>query len=103
MSVPSLRAVIDPTVRGAVATFARACDVSWTTAWRWTLPGDHPDHCVPLAKHWAAIEVATGGRWKSPGGSFGVKPRRRPRDQHISVAAARKGAATRRRQQAARQ
>ena len=67
VSARSLREAVDPDTRGNIARFAAAAGVSWTTAWRWTLPANHPDRVVPPYRKWLSIERATGGRWQAPG------------------------------------
>lgn len=96
----SLREAVDPETRGNLARFARAVGVSWVTAFRWTLPADDPRYNIPLPKHWAAITAATDGKWRPPYDAFSGEPLPRPprRPLHVSVAAARKAAATKRRQ-----
>lgn len=63
---------------------------------RWTLPKSHPDYSVPGRRRVEAIDLETGGQvgpasWYGPG----EKPGRKPRAQTVSIAAARKAAATR--------
>lgn len=94
----SLRDAVEPDIRGNVARFARKVGVPRITAWRWTLPADHPEHAVPRSHLWAVIEEATDHRWQPPYGAFNGKPPRRPRAQGVNIGAARKAAATRRRQ-----
>lgn len=96
----SLREAVDPDTRGNLSRFARQVGVSWTTAWRWTLPAAHKRYNIPLPKYWQAITVATGGQWQPPYDAFSGVPLPRPprRPPHVSVAASRKAAATRRRQ-----
>jgi hypothetical protein len=96
----SLREAVKPDTRGNLAKFARAVDVSWTTAWRWTLPADDPSRCVPLEKYWDRIEKATDERWKAPRLSFEGSGKRRRRSPAVNAAAARKGWQSRRRREA---
>lgn len=77
-STPTLRDVVDPETRGNLAKFARRVKVSWTTAWRWTLPPNHRERVVPPSDNWPAIEKATDGRWKAPK-EFGAPARQRRR------------------------
>lgn len=96
----SLRDAVQPEIRGNVAKFARKVGVTRITAWRWTLPADHPDHAVPRIHLWPAIEAATDHRWHAPYSEFN-HPKRKPRALAVSIAASRKAAATRRRQRQA--
>lgn len=66
---------------------------------RWTLPIGDKDYSVPRSKIVRAIELETAGA-VTPASWYanGVKPRRKPRAVAISVAAARKAAASRRQQ-----
>lgn len=73
------------------------------TVHRWTLPKDDPDYSVPGRRRVEAIEQETEGK-VAPASWYGAgtKRARRARPQAVSVAAARKAAATRSRQKEAR-
>ena len=105
----SLRDAVQPDIEGNVSRLAEAVGVTRPSAWRWTRPVGHPLHVVPCPKYWPAIEKATPYRWRAPYVAFngvafnGGKPKRAPRAQHINIQAARRAAATRRRQRESRQ
>lgn len=74
----TLRGAVAPAKRGNIARFAEKVGVSWTTAWRWTLPSDHPRYIIASPRYWDAIEKATAGHWRAPYSVFSGRPGTKP-------------------------